>query len=142
MTVALKPTTGRRPGSFDWGQVRTVARTDLKQLIQARDFWLPMMILGSFFFVIIPTMLLFTITSIGDVEVIGQISQTIEVLPQAAQDQILGDTPEGQTAYALAVFLFAPVAVIHASSSRRSLRATSGRDAARSVVSPRSAARS
>ena len=41
MTVALKPTTGRRPGSFDWGQVRTVARTDLKQLIQARDFWLP-----------------------------------------------------------------------------------------------------
>lgn len=112
MTVALKPTTGRRPGSFDWGQVRTVARTDLKQLIQARDFWLPMMILGSFFFVIIPTILLVTITNIGNVEVVGQISQTLEVLPQAAQDQIKGSTPEGQTAYALAVFLFAPVAVI------------------------------
>jgi ABC-2 type transport system permease protein len=105
------PTT-REAARMNWSRMWTVARTDLKQLAQAKDFWLPMMILGSFFFVIIPTILLFTITSIGDVEVIGQISQTIEVLPQAAQDQILGDTPEGQTAYALAVFLFAPVAVI------------------------------
>ena len=97
---------------LNWSRMWTVARTDLKQLAQARDFWLPMCILGSFFFVLIPTVLLFTITQIGSVEVVSQISQTIEVLPQAAQDQIQGDSPEGQTGYALAVFLFAPVAVI------------------------------
>jgi ABC-type Na+ efflux pump permease subunit len=90
----------------------TVARTDLKQLIQAKDFWMPMVVLGSFFFVIIPSVLLLTITNIGNVEVVGQISQTLEVLPEAAQEQVKGSTPEGQTAYALAVFLFAPVAVI------------------------------
>ena len=102
----------RARGGIAWRQVVTVARTDLKQLAQARDFWLPMTILGSFFFVVIPTILLLTITKIGDVEVVSQMSQTLEVLPAEAKDQIRGDSPEGQTAYALAVFLFAPVAVI------------------------------
>ena len=97
---------------INWSQVRTVARTDLKQLIQAKDFWLPMGLLGSFFFVIIPAILLTTITKIGDVNVVASISQTLEVLPPSAQEQIRGTTPEGQTGYALAVFLFAPVAVI------------------------------
>ena len=36
----------------------TVARTDLKQLAQARDFWVPMVILGGIFFVFVPTVLL------------------------------------------------------------------------------------
>jgi ABC-2 type transport system permease protein len=40
------------------GHVLTVARTDLKQLIGARDFWLPMMILGGLFFVFVPFVLL------------------------------------------------------------------------------------
>lgn len=95
-----------------WSQVRTVARTDLKQLVQAKDFWLPMTLLGSFFFVIIPAILLVTITKIGSVEVVANISQTLDVLPQSAQEQIRGTTPQGQTGYALAVFLFAPIAVI------------------------------
>lgn len=73
---------------------------------------MPMTILGSFFFVIIPAILLLTITRIGDVEAVSTISETLEVLPEAAQAQIQGVSPEGQTGYALAVFLFAPVAVI------------------------------
>jgi len=90
----------------------TVARTDLKQLVQARDFWLPMCVLGGFFFVVLPAVLLLTITRIGEVEVVSQISQTLEVLPDGARSQIRGSTPAAQTAYALAVFLFAPVAVV------------------------------
>ena len=97
---------------INWANVKTVARTDLKQLIQAKDFWIPMSLLGSFFFVIIPAILLVTITKIGSVDVVANISQTLEVLPASARDQIRGDTPGGQTGYALAVFLFAPVAVI------------------------------
>ncbi|NNF54720.1 MAG: ABC transporter permease subunit [Acidimicrobiales bacterium] len=100
-------------------QIWTVARTDLKQLAQARDFWFPMTLMGSFFFVIIPTILLFTITAIGDIAVVDQVAQTLDVLPAGAQDQIpeitssgVEVTPAGRTAYALAVFLFAPVAVI------------------------------
>ena len=95
-----------------WTRVLTVARTDLKQLAQARDFWVPMTLLGSLFFVVIPAILLLTITQIGSVDVIGRVSEALEVLPESAQSQIVGDTAEGQTGYALAVFLFAPVAVI------------------------------
>ena len=97
---------------LNWGHVLTVARTDLKQLLQARDFWIPMMILGGLFFVVLPTILLSTITRIGDVELMTQISETLEVLPAETQAQLQGESPEGRAGYALAVFLFAPVAVI------------------------------
>lgn len=93
-------------------RVLTVARTDLKQLAQARDFWVPMTLLGSLFFVVIPAILLLTITQIGSVDVVSRVSEALEVLPESAQSQIVGNSPEGQTGYALAVFLFAPVAVI------------------------------
>ncbi len=101
---------GREP--FHLSRMLTVARTDLKQLVQARDFWFPMILLGSFFFVIIPLILLMTITQIGSVETVAKVSQSLDMLPAAAQEQIQGQTPEGRTGYALAVFLFAPVAVI------------------------------
>jgi ABC-type Na+ efflux pump permease subunit len=97
---------------LDRARMWTVARTDLKQLIQARDFWIPMVALGSIFFLVVPTILLLTITAIGDVRVVSQVSDALQVLPQQAQDQIQGDTDSGRTAYALAVFLFAPVAVV------------------------------
>jgi ABC-type Na+ efflux pump permease subunit len=97
---------------MNWQRVATVARTDLKQLIRAKDFWVPMAALGSLFFVVLPTILLGTLTGIGDVETIGRLADTLEALPASAQNQIRGTTPEGRSAYALAVFLVAPVAVI------------------------------
>src|SRR5690606_37035768 len=79
--------------------VLTVARTDLKQLIGARDFWIPMMFLGGLFFVFVPTVLLLSITSLGDVEIVSQISQTLELLPATSQENILGDTDAGRAGY-------------------------------------------
>ncbi|MFV0525710.1 MAG: ABC transporter permease subunit [Acidimicrobiales bacterium] len=93
-------------------RVLTVARIELQQLSQAKDFWLPMLLLGSLFYVVVPTILLLSITRIGSVEVVSRVSDALEALPEAARSQIRGDSPEGQTGYALAVFLFAPVAVI------------------------------
>lgn len=98
--------------SLSWSRTLTVARTDVKQLVLAKDFWMPMGILGSIFFVVVPLVLLFSITSLGDVTAVQNIADTLEVLPQKAQDQIRGDTPQGRTSYALAVFLFAPMAVV------------------------------
>jgi ABC-2 type transport system permease protein len=98
--------------AMNWGRVRTVARTDLRQLLGARDFWAPMIGLGALFFLVIPTILLLMITQVSDVRVVEQLSTTLEVLPQRAQDSLQGDTPETQAAYALAVFLFAPVAIV------------------------------
>ncbi|MEZ5204929.1 MAG: ABC transporter permease subunit [Acidimicrobiales bacterium] len=97
---------------LSWKRVRIVARSDLRQLIEDKGFWMPMVFLGAIFFMIIPTVLLLTITKIGDVKVVSQVSETLKVLPPAAQAQIQGESPEGKTAYALAVFLLAPVAIV------------------------------
>ncbi len=101
-----------RKEPFQFGRMMTVARCELRQLVQAKDYWVPMAALGLIFFVFVPAVLLFTITSIGNVNVVNQISKTLEILPQSAQQQIQGTTPEARTAFALSVFLFAPVAVI------------------------------
>lgn len=97
---------------MNWSRVATVARTDLRQLIQSRDFWGPMMILGGLFFIVLPTILLLLITRVDDVRVVEQLSTTLEVLPRRAQEAIRGDTAPAQASYALAVYLFAPVAVV------------------------------
>ena len=116
MTTAIVPSAARRreTGPLRWGQISTVARTDLKQLIQAKDFWIPMTALGAMFFLVIPFILLIVITHVHNVEVVHQISQTLEVLPQKTRAKIEsgGGSPQGQASYALAVYLFAPVAVI------------------------------
>jgi ABC-type Na+ efflux pump permease subunit len=71
-----------------------------------------MSILGGLFFVFVPTVLLLTITKLGNVGAVSQLSQALEILPQKAQSAIQGDTEKGRAAYALAVYLFAPVAVV------------------------------
>ena len=93
-------------------RVMTVARTDLRQLYQAKDFWGPMVGLGALFFFVIPLFLLLIITGVENAGIAQQIATTLEVLPQAAQDAVKGDTPQAQAGYALAVYLFAPVAIV------------------------------
>jgi ABC-2 type transport system permease protein len=102
----------RAARQFDRHRMWIVTRTDLRQLIQSKDYWIPMVALGSLFFLVIPTILLFTITRIGDINIVQQASQALQILPPAAQAKIQGATPQGRTAYALAVYLFAPVAVV------------------------------
>lgn len=97
---------------MSWRRTATIARTDLRQLVLAKDFWLPMTVLGGIFFVIVPAFLLIGISSLGEVGAVQQIADTLSLLPQQAQDQIRGDTPQGRTSYALAVFLFAPMAIV------------------------------
>lgn len=97
---------------LNWSRVFTVAKYDLKQLLRSKDFLLPMGILGGLFFVILPAALLASIEAIGQVGSIQQISDALEVLPERAQEQLQGDTPAARTQYALAVYLFAPLAII------------------------------
>jgi ABC-type Na+ efflux pump permease subunit len=89
-----------------------IARTDLRQLRESPDFWVPMLILAGLFFVVIPAFLLFAITHVGNSAVITKVASTLDVLPPRAKAAIHGFTPAGRTSYALAVYLFAPLAVI------------------------------
>jgi ABC-type Na+ efflux pump permease subunit len=92
--------------------MRTIALTDLRQLWQSPDFWVPMLVLALLFFLLIPLNLLFVITRIGSFEVAQRMSQVLDILPQAALTPVKQSSPSTQTAYALAVYLFAPLAVI------------------------------
>lgn len=106
----------RRPSGgwrgLNYRRIAVVARSDMRQLLEDKGFWMPMVFLGALFFLVIPTILLLVITRIGDINVVSQMSETLKVLPQAAQDQIQGDSDQGRTAYALAVFLLAPIAIV------------------------------
>ena len=91
----------------------TVMRTDLKQLQQSKDFWVPMVLLGGLFFLVIPTILLSVINSVGNIGTIQQVSQALQLLPQSAQDAVPQAASAGtKVSYVLAVYLLAPIAVI------------------------------
>ena len=77
--VETRRTSARRP--LNRARMFTVMRTDLKQLVDSKDFWVPMLLLGGFFFLIVPAFLLSIITSIGNVSAIQQLSQALELLP-------------------------------------------------------------
>jgi ABC-type Na+ efflux pump permease subunit len=91
----------------------TIMRTDLRQLVQAKDFWIPMVLLGSFFFVIVPAFLLSIINNLGSSEAVAQVADAVQLLPETAQQAVPSDVgPQTQVSYVLAVFLFAPIAVV------------------------------
>jgi ABC-type transport system involved in multi-copper enzyme maturation permease subunit len=101
-----------RVGSRTW----IVARTDLRQLYQSPDFWVPMVILAGFFFVLAPAFLLFGITHVQGNDLVQKMGATLTVLPGSARTAINHRAPHATDAikasYALAVYLFAPLAVI------------------------------
>jgi ABC-2 type transport system permease protein len=93
-------------------RVWTIARSDLRQLRRSPDFWAPMLAMAALFFVIIPTGLLLGITRLGSVPTVQKVSTALDFLPQKAQEQMAGANAAERTSYALAVYLFAPLAVI------------------------------
>jgi ABC-2 type transport system permease protein len=98
----------------NWKRMLTITRTDLRQLRQSPDFWIPMAILAALFFVVIPTVLLFAIGHAGRIDLVQQIGKTLQVLPKRVAQAVdkAGKTPEGRAQYAIAVYLFAPLAVV------------------------------
>lgn len=102
----------RKSRSFRWSGVSIIARNELRQLIKSKDYWIPLALLGSLFFVVIPGILMVIITHSTNTAVVQQASQALSVLPKAAVSKIRGETPQARTAYALAVYLFAPVACV------------------------------
>lgn len=97
---------------LNWSRVVTIARTEVRQFTNARDQWIPMLFLGSLFFVIIPGVLLLSIGHIGQVGVVQKVSQTLDVLPQEALAKVGRTDPKAKVMYALSVYLFAPIAIV------------------------------
>ena len=97
---------------MNWRRTWTIARSDLRQLRQSPDFWGPMLAMAALFFVVVPTCLLLSLTKLGNVAPVQKVSAALDLLPEAAQHAVRGAGPADRTSYALAVYLFAPLAVI------------------------------
>lgn len=90
----------------------TIARTDLRQLRQSKDFWIPMAILAALFFIVLPVILLLAIGRAERIELVRQIGATLDVLPARVKESVQGNSPVARAQYAMAVYLFAPLAVV------------------------------
>jgi ABC-type Na+ efflux pump permease subunit len=93
-------------------QAWTVARIDLKRLFKSKDYWVPMIFLAGVFFIGIPWLMLGIVSGAASNQLITQIGNVIDALPGPIQENIQGDTPQAQAAYAFAVYLLAPIAII------------------------------
>ncbi len=97
---------------MNWNRTWVVARTDLLQLWRSRDFWIPLVAIAGLFFVALPVLLFTSLTTISDQGLVQQIGDLVDTLPASIQQQVQGDSPNVQAAYAMAVYLFAPLAII------------------------------
>ena len=94
--------------------VRAVITADLFRLVRTRDYWIPLTILGSLFFVVMPALLLGAMSLLEGAGggMVSQIGQIVGTLPENIQDNIQGDSAATRASYAFAVYLLAPIAII------------------------------
>jgi ABC-type Na+ efflux pump permease subunit len=95
-----------------WDRIWAIARVDLKRLFKSRDYWIPMSLLAGVFFVIMPFLMLSAMSSVSATNLVQQIGNVLESLPGPIQEGLQGQSPEGRAAYAFAVYLLAPIAII------------------------------
>ena len=60
-----------------WPMIKAVVRIDLYRLFKTKDYWIPLVILGGIFFVVLPTFLLGSLGLVQQSAAIGQIGQII-----------------------------------------------------------------
>lgn len=108
------PSAGTVPAKnrFNWSRMWVVARTDLRSLLLQRDFWLPMALLGSFFFVLVPAFLLAVIGAVGTNQSLQGVANAVQAIPNAKEAMPPGLSPIASVQYTIAVYLLAPIAVV------------------------------
>ena len=92
--------------------VWAVAMNELRQVVRSRDYLLPLGALGLLFFLIVPVLLLGTVTNVTGNEAAEAVGAVINTLPETAQANIKGDSVPVRASYAVAVYLLAPIAIV------------------------------
>ncbi|VAV92870.1 hypothetical protein MNBD_ACTINO01-2275, partial [hydrothermal vent metagenome] len=95
-----------------WSMVKAVMKADLYRLLKTRDYWIPLVILGGVFFVVLPAIMLGALSVVRQTSMVTQIGDIVGSLPAAIQGNIRGDNPTARASYAFAVYLLAPIAII------------------------------
>jgi ABC-type Na+ efflux pump permease subunit len=93
-------------------RVLAIARSDLRQLRESRDFWMPLAIIAAFMFVALPAVMLWVISTVRDPELLARIVDVVGRLPVQLRVELAGASPEVQASYTLAIYFFAPLVTL------------------------------
>ena len=95
-----------------WSNVSAIAGVDLRRLFKSKDYWIPLVLLGSLFFVVIPFVALSVVSAVGDTPLADQITGIVGNLPDSIGESAPVDSPAARAAYVIAVYMLAPIAII------------------------------
>lgn len=93
-------------------RVLAITRADLRQLRESRDFWVPLAVIATFMFVVLPAVMLWVISTVRDPELLARIVDVVGRLPAPLRSELRGTPPEVQASYTLAIYFFAPLVTL------------------------------
>ena len=97
---------------MNWNHIRAVTGVELRRLFKSKDYWIPLVLIGTLFFVMIPFISLSIVESLARTPFADQVTSIVGNLPESLATGAVGDTPTAKASYIIAVYMLAPVAII------------------------------
>ena len=95
-----------------WDHVRAIAGADLRRLFRSKDYWIPLLMLATLFFVFMPLLALGVIGALADTSIAQQLAGMVDSIPADISRTLPANDPAAQAAYLIAVYMLAPIAII------------------------------
>ena len=95
-----------------WDHVRAIAGVDLRRLFKSKDYWIPLMMLATLFFVFLPLLALGVVGMLANTSMAQQLAGIVESIPVDISQSLPTVDPAAQAAYLIAVYMLAPIAII------------------------------
>ena len=97
---------------MNWDHVRAIAGADMRRLFKSKDYWIPLMMLATLFFVFMPLLALSVIGMLANTAMAQQLAGIVDSIPVDVSRSLPVDDPAAQAAYLIAVYMLAPIAII------------------------------
>ena len=97
---------------MNWDHVRAIAGADLRRLFKSKDYWIPLMMLATLFFVFMPLLALGVVGTLANTTLAQQLAGMVDSIPADISQSLPTDDPAAQAAYLIAVYMLAPIALI------------------------------
>lgn len=97
---------------MNWDHVRAIAGADLRRLFKSKDYWIPLMMLATLFFVFMPLLALGVIGMLANTSIAQQLAGMVNSIPADISQSLPTNDPAAQAAYLIAVYMLAPIAII------------------------------
>lgn len=97
---------------MNWDHVRAIAGIDMRRLFKSKDYWIPLIMLATLFFVFMPLLALSVIGMLANTAMAQQLAGIVDSIPVDVSQSLPVDDPAAQAAYLIAVYMLAPIAII------------------------------